>query len=92
VIIIDPGDGGMPAASGDGRVVDGRGYTRIRRNEPDPAIRVSNADGNGGRGSSSTGSGNSGSSAGTSGVSSGGYSSGGASGGGGRTAVPRPPG
>jgi hypothetical protein len=93
VIIIDPGDGGVPSASGDGRVVDGRGYTRIRRNEPDPAIRVSNADGSGGRGSSSTGSGNSGSSAGTSGVSSGGYSSGGASGGGGgRTAVPRPPG
>jgi hypothetical protein len=89
VIIIDPGGGvGQADPSGDGRVVDGRGYTRIRRNEPDSATRAGH--GPGGWGTSSTGAGRSGS--GTSGVSSDGYSSGGASGSGGRTAVPRPPG
>jgi hypothetical protein len=93
VIIIDPGNvGGSPTEpSGNGRVVDGLGYTRIRRNEPDTATRT---DGGSGWGTSSTGAGNSGSGSGTSGVSSGGYSSGGSSSGssGGRTAVPRPPG
>jgi len=93
VIIIDPGTIGTPPSSGDGRVVDGRGYTRIRRNDPDPATRAGN-NGNEGWGTSSTGasSSGSGSGSGTSGVSSGGYSGGGASGGSGRTAVPRPPG
>jgi hypothetical protein len=92
VIVIDPGNGGMSPVnpSGDGRAVDGRGYTRIRRNEPGPATRAGN--GNGGWGTSSTAGGNAGSSSGTSGVSSGGYSSGGAAGDSGRTAVPRPPG
>lgn len=90
VIIIDPGTEGTPQASGDGRVVDGRGYTRIRRNEPDPATRAGS---NSGWGTSSAGAASgSGGSSGTSGVSSGGYSGGGGSGGGGRTAVPRPPG
>ncbi|HUE84511.1 MAG TPA: hypothetical protein VMO26_00385 [Vicinamibacterales bacterium] len=92
VIILEPGSPGMsPEPSGNGRVVDGRGYTRIRRNEPDPATRTGNGSG---WGTSSTGAGSSGSGAGTSGgVSSGGYSSGGGSGSsGGRTAVPRPPG
>jgi hypothetical protein len=92
VIVIDPGNGGVVEPSGDGRVVDGRGYTRIRRNEPEPATRPGMSSSSG-SGTSSSGGGNSGSSAGTSGVSSGGYSSGGASGAeGGRTAVPRPPG
>jgi hypothetical protein len=90
VIIINPGDGGDVQPSGDGRVVDGRGYTRIRRNQPEPATRTGS--GGSSRGTSSTSDGNSGSSSGTSGVSSGGYSSGGASSGSGRTAVPRPPG
>ena len=86
VIIIDPGDSGVPERSGIGRVVDGRGYTRIRRNDPEPTPRAGN-NGNSGSGTSST----SGAASGTSGVSSDGYSSGGGSGGG-RTAVPRPPG
>lgn len=86
VIIIDPGDSAVPARSGIGRVVDGRGYTRIRRNDPAPTPRAGN-NGDRGSGTSSTG----GAASGTSGVSSDGYSSGGASGGG-RTAVPRPPG
>jgi uncharacterized membrane protein YgcG len=76
-----------PVASGEGRVVDGRGYTRVSTREPDP-VRVNGVGGNNGAmgGSSNGGSSNTG----DSGVSSGGYSSGG--GGGGRTAVPRPPG
>ena len=91
VIIIEPGTGTIDRVepSGDGRVVDGRGYTRIRRNEPEPARRIS--DGNGGWTTASGSSGGSGSS----GVSSSGYSGGGAPSGGGegtRTAVPRPPG
>lgn len=76
--------------SGDGRVVDGRGYTRVRR--ADPVTDVATGDGRG-WGSHSTGSsngGSSGSGSGSSGVSTGGYSGGGA--GGGRTAQPRPPG
>jgi hypothetical protein len=90
VIIIDPGNGGVVPPSGDGRVVDGRGYTRIRRNEPEPATRAGS---NSGSGTASSGSGNGGAGASTSGVSSDGYSGGGASGsGGGRTAVHRPPG
>jgi hypothetical protein len=91
-VVVDSGGGGSgtPVSSGDGRVIDGRGYTRIRRNEPEPPTRV-----NGNNGSWDTASagnnGNSGSSGSNSGVSSGGYSSGGSSGGD-RVAVPRPPG
>jgi hypothetical protein len=90
-VVIDPAPGGgsPPERSGAGRVVDGRGYTRIRRSEPDTATRVNNGDGSGAS-TASSGS-NSGSTASsTSGASSGGYSSGGASGGD-RVAVPRPP-
>jgi hypothetical protein len=95
VVIDSPGTGTVPPGTtppttGEGRVVDGRGYTRIRRADPEP-IRI-NSGGDRGWGTSSAGtSGSSGS--GSSGVSSGGYSSGGSSGGGGeRVAVPRPPG
>jgi hypothetical protein len=97
-VVINSGGGGgggtvsPPANTGEGRVVDGRGYTRVRRNEPEPAIRVNNGNGNnGGWGTSSAGNSGSSSGSGSSGVSSGGYSSGGSSGGD-RTAVPRPPG
>jgi hypothetical protein len=95
IIVIDStGTGGVttPQASGEGRVVDGRGYTRIRRTEPDPPNRINNGNG-GGWGTASAGGGSSTSSgSGSSGVSSGGYSSGGGGGGGDRVAVPRPPG
>ncbi|MGH9200379.1 MAG: hypothetical protein ACRD2A_03995, partial [Vicinamibacterales bacterium] len=78
-------------ASGDGRVVNGRGYTQIRNREPVPVPGMGNSGSSGG-GSGNTSSGTN--STGSSGVSSGGYSGGGSSGGGdsGRTAVPRPPG
>ena len=81
------GTGGEP--QGEGRVVNGRGYTQIRNRESEPSPRISSS-GNGGGWSGGGG-----------GVSSGGYSSGGASsgssggssGGGGdsgaRTAVPK---
>jgi uncharacterized membrane protein YgcG len=89
------GDGGVVAASGRGRVVNGQGYTQIRDRTPEPSVpRVSSrgdgsAAGWSGRGSSGNG-----------GVSSSGYSSGSSgssggsssSGGGDRVAVPRPPG
>ena len=86
-VVVNPQQEGIQP-SGTGRVVDGRGYTRIRRNEPessgrpgsDGAWSTSAADRSGGSGSSSGG-----------GVSSSGYSSGGGSGGD-RTAQPRPPG
>jgi hypothetical protein len=84
-----PGTSPGPVASGEGRVVDGRGYTRISTRSPDP-VRMNNG------GSDSNGTASSNGSSGSSGggnVSSGGYSGGGSSGGdGGRTAVPRPPG
>jgi uncharacterized membrane protein YgcG len=74
-----------PQPSGEGRVVDGFGYTRVRSRDPQPVGGAGGyADGSG---TSSTG-GNSGSSG---GVSSQGYSGGGGDGGG-RTAVARPPG
>ncbi|MGH9346934.1 MAG: hypothetical protein ACRD26_06660 [Vicinamibacterales bacterium] len=66
--------------SGQGRVVDGLGYTRVRTREPQPTAGGGTADGGGW--STSGGSG---------GVSSQGYSGGGGSGSG-RTAVARPPG
>ncbi len=79
--------GSTPTASGEGRVVDGRGYTRITTREAEP-IRT----GSGSGGTNGTMSSGGSSSDGSSGVSSGGYSNGGGGGGGGRTAVPRPPG
>jgi hypothetical protein len=92
-VVVDPGGGGGGTVepSGNGRVVDGRGYTRIRRNEP-ATPRVNSGDGgNSGTASSNSGGSNSNSGgSGNSGVSSGGYSSG--SSGGDRVAVPRPPG
>jgi hypothetical protein len=69
--------------SGEGRVVDGLGYTRVRTRVPEPT-GVANAGGYGGEGTSSGGTPSSGG-----GVSSQGYSGGG--GDSGRTAVPRPP-
>jgi hypothetical protein len=78
-----------PVASGEGRVVDGRGYTRVSTREPDP-VRVTSGGGTMATGGGSSNSGSS--STGSSGVSSGGYSGGGTSSGGERTAVPRPPG
>jgi uncharacterized membrane protein YgcG len=88
-VVIDPGTGGdssSPQPSGAGRVVDGRGYTQVRRVDPDPVVPRSGRDGDGYSTASSGQSSNSGSS----GASSSGYSGGG--GGGGRTAQPRPPG
>jgi hypothetical protein len=76
--------------SGQGRVIDGRGYTRVRMNQP---AASGGSDGWGGA-SSSSGTGGSGGSTGG-GVTSSGYSSGGGQSSGGdgaRTAVPRPPG
>jgi hypothetical protein len=91
-VVINPNGGGPTPAepSGDGRVVDGRGYTRVRRADPVP---VNSGYAGGLNTSSSSGSGSSGSSgSGSSGVSSSGYSGGGSGGGGDRTAQPRPPG
>jgi hypothetical protein len=77
-----------PQPSGQGRVVDGMGYTRVRSRDPQPANPGGMVAGgsDGGGGSSSSG----GSSSGGSGVSSQGYSGGGG-GDSGRTAVSRPP-
>jgi uncharacterized membrane protein YgcG len=73
---------------GEGRVVNGRGYTQIREREPVP-VPGAGSSGYSGGGNTSSGT----SSTGSSGVSTGGYSGGGSSGGdSGRTAVPRPPG
>jgi hypothetical protein len=88
VVIEPPRPGTTPVASGEGRVVDGRGYTRVSTRTPEP-VRVNGGTDSNGTNSSS---GSSGSSGGGN-VSSGGYSGGGSGGGdGGRTAVPRPPG
>ena len=91
---VGSGGGDVTTPSGDGRVVNGRGYTQIRERSPEPTVSRGN---NGGNGTASGWSGNSGG-----GVSSGGYSSGSSSGGssgggsssggGDRTAVARPPG
>jgi hypothetical protein len=93
--VIDGGGSEGPSEEprGRGRVVDGRGYTRVRPIEPGPARRsgggstasTSGAGSSGSTDSTSSGSSSSGSSG---GVSSSGYSSGG-SGDGARTAVPR---
>jgi uncharacterized membrane protein YgcG len=91
---IGSGGGDVTMPSGEGRVVNGRGYTQIRERSPEPT--VSTRGNNGGNGTASGWSGNSGggaSSGGYSSGSSGGSSSGGSSSGGGdRTAVARPPG
>ncbi len=73
-----------PQSSGQGRVVDGMGYTRVRSRDPLPGNPGGMASGDGG-GSSSGGS-----SSGGGGVSSQGYSGGGG-GDSGRSAVARPP-
>jgi len=61
-VAIEPGETG-PVASGQGRVVDGRGYTRVRTRAPEP-VRVSGGGVSNGTtssgGSSSGGSGSSG--------------------------------
>ncbi|HEX6163229.1 MAG TPA: hypothetical protein VFZ31_07685 [Vicinamibacterales bacterium] len=85
------GGGGTAEPQGEGRVVNGRGYTQIRNRESEPSPRISSS-GNGAGWSGSSGGG---------GVSSGGYSSGSSSSGstgggassggdsGARTAVPK---
>jgi uncharacterized membrane protein YgcG len=90
VIVIDPGGERPNEPSGNGRVVDGRGYTRVRPNVPAPGRTGDSGSPSGASSSSSSsrGGSNSGGS-----VSTGGYSGGGSGGGGGgRVAVPRPPG
>jgi hypothetical protein len=93
--VVDGGGGGgvnVPdRPSGQGRVVDGQGYTRVRPRESEPAVAVrggngSTASSSGGGSSSSSGS--SGSSGGGS-ASPSGFSSGGGGGDGGRSAQPR---
>ena len=84
------GGGATPAPSGDARVVNGRGYTRITPRDPEPFRGVG---GGGSNGTMSSGGSSTSGNSGTAGVSTGGYSGGGSGGGdGGRTAVPRPPG
>jgi hypothetical protein len=88
-VIVDPSPTPI-SPSGAGRVVDGRGYTRVRRNEPEP---INGRASNGGAWSTASGDSSGSSRSGSdSGVSSSGYSSGGSSGGSERTAQPRPPG
>ena len=84
-VVVDARPAG-PQASGDGRVVDGQGYTRVGTREPQAVASSGGTGGNSGGAGVHGGSG--GSSGGT--VTSGGYSGGG--GDGGRTAVDRPPG
>ena len=81
-VVVDVTPSG-PQPSGQGRVVDGFGYTRVRSREP-VGVNASGGEGGGG------GAGSTGSSTGGGAVSSGGYSGGG--GDSGRTAVSRPPG
>jgi hypothetical protein len=94
---VDTGGGGGSVTvpdrpSGQGRVVDGQGYTRVRPRESEPAVP---ARGGGGSTASSSGGGDGGASSSSSGSSSGssaspsGFSSGGGGGDGGRTAQPR---
>jgi hypothetical protein len=85
------GSGQPTTPQGEGRVVNGRGYTQVRNRESEPAPRVS---GNGGNGGGWSGSGGGGVSSGgySSGSPSGGSSGGGSSGGdsgGARVAVPK---
>lgn len=89
VVAVAPGGSqGTLEPSGDGRVINGEGYTRIRRVQPEPAPRTSFGDG-----SATNGGARAGSNPADGGVSSSGYSGGSSSGGSGeRVAVPRPPG
>jgi len=80
VVDVEPG----PRPSGEGRVVDGLGYTRVRSRDPQPANMAGGSGGAGGTSSGVSGNGGGG------GVSTQGYSGGG--GDSGRTAVSRPPG
>ena len=85
------GGNGQDRPSGQGRVVDGQGYTRVRPRDNGPAVAVRTGD-SGGSTVSSSGGGASSSSGGSSGggsVSTSGFSSGGGGGDGGRTAQPR---
>jgi uncharacterized membrane protein YgcG len=84
------GGGSVAPVQGEGRVVNGRGYTQIT---PVDASLVGSSNGGSTAGGMST-SGSTSSSGGSTGVSSGGYSGGGMSSGGdgGRMAMPRPPG
>jgi uncharacterized membrane protein YgcG len=77
--------GGAIQPSGQGRVVDGLGYTRVRPRETGTAHFYGGGEGSPSSGGSGSSSGSSG------GVSSQGYSSGGSGGDSGRTAQPRPP-
>jgi hypothetical protein len=90
-VTVDPGGQVAPQPSGNGRVVDGLGYTRVRRSDPEPVIQRANSGNGSNSGSSMDNSGSNSGSSGNSGVSSSGYSGGGA-GSGDRTAVARPPG
>jgi hypothetical protein len=90
-VVVDPGGGGSTSdRSGTGRVVDGHGYTRIRRSDPDPVVPRTGSSGRDGSTASTAGQSGSSGSSGNGGVSSSGYS--GSGGGGERTAQPRPPG
>ena len=93
-VAIDPD--APPTASGNGRAINGRGYTQIRERSPEPGPSRTSNGGNGtatgysgGGGGVSSGGYSSGSSGGSS---SGGGGGGASSGGGDRTAVARPPG
>jgi hypothetical protein len=89
-VVLNPaGTPGAIEPSGNGRVVDGHGYTRIRRNEP--GVMTRGTDGSMGAAESNRGSSAGSSSSGNSGASPSGYSGGGSSGSD-RTAQPRPPG
>jgi hypothetical protein len=81
------GGSSEPQPSGDGRVVNGLGYTRIRERAAEGGVSTASRAGSSGAGAASSGSSSGGS------VTSQGFSSGGSSGGsggdGGRSAVPR---
>jgi len=85
------GGGGTAELQGEGRVVNGRGYTQIRNRESEPSPRISSSGNGGGWGGSGGSSGGGVSSGGYSSGSSGGGSSSGSSGGdsGARVAVPK---
>lgn len=85
-VVVDSTGGQAP--QGEGKVVNGRGYTQVRRLDPSQTTLGASRGSSSGSSDGSAMSGTS--SASSSGVSSGGYSGGSAGGGGGRTAVPRP--
>jgi len=87
------GGGGIATAEpqGEGRVINGRGYTQIRNREAEPSPRITSSGNGGGWGGSGGGGGGVSSGGYSSGSSGGGSSSGGSSGGdsGARVAVPK---